>query len=144
MIRNQASLDEALAECFQAFYSRGPANRWRWLATGDSILAHGQQQQQIHPFLEDEVKAAMQGLNSKGAPRTKWHPNVLLQGLLGYEVIAALEDFKTDRCQMDRLNKAYIVILLKVQGAEQISDFRPISLSNSLHLIFAKVLANWL
>ena len=43
---------------------------------------------------------------------------------------------------MDRLNKAYIVLLPKVQGAEQIGDFRPILLSHSLYLIFAKVLAN--
>ena len=43
---------------------------------------------------------------------------------------------------MDRLNKAYIVMLPKVEGAEQIGDFHPISLSNSLYLIFAKVLAN--
>ena len=45
---------------------------------------------------------------------------------------------------MDRLNKAYIVLLPKFQGAEQIGDFRSISLSNSLYLIFAKVLANQL
>ena len=39
-------------------------------------------------------------------------------------------------------DKAYIVLLPKFQGAEQIGDFRPISLSNYLYLIFAKVLAN--
>ena len=37
---------------------------------------------------------------------------------------------------------AYIVLISKVQGAEQIGDFRPISLSNSIYLIIAKVLAN--
>ena len=56
--------------------------------------------------------------------------------------MAALEDFKAGWCQMDRLNKAYIMLLPKFKGAEQICDFRPISLSNSLYLIFAKVLAN--
>ena len=61
---------------------------------------------------------------------------------VGHEVMAALEDFRANRCNMDRLNKAFIVLLQKVQGAEQIGDFRPISLSNSLYLIFAKVLAN--
>ena len=45
---------------------------------------------------------------------------------------------------MDRLNKAYIMLLPKVQGAELIGDFRSISLCNSLYLIFAKVLANQL
>ena len=43
---------------------------------------------------------------------------------------------------MDRLNKAYIVLIPKVQGAEKIGEFRPISLSNSIYLIIAKVLAN--
>ena len=43
---------------------------------------------------------------------------------------------------MDRLNRAYIVLIPKVQGAEQIGDFWPISLSNSIYLIIAKVLAN--
>ena len=56
--------------------------------------------------------------------------------------MVALEDFRVSRCHMDRLNKAYIVLLPKVQEAEQIEDFRHISLSNSLYLIFAKVLAN--
>ena len=45
---------------------------------------------------------------------------------------------------MDRLNKAYIVLLPNVLGPEQIGAFRPISLSNSLYLIFAKVLVNQL
>ena len=45
---------------------------------------------------------------------------------------------------MDWLNRAYIVLILKVQGAERIGDFRPISLSNSFYLIIAKVLANHL
>ena len=54
--------------------------------------------------------------------------------------MAVLEDFRVGRLQTVILNKAYIVLWLKVQGTEQIDDFRPISRSNSLYLIFAKVL----
>ena len=43
---------------------------------------------------------------------------------------------------MERLNKVYLVLILKVPRAEQIGDFRPIALSNSIYLIIAKVLAN--
>ena len=43
---------------------------------------------------------------------------------------------------MDRLNRAYIVLIPRVPGAEHVRDFRPISLSNSIYLIIAKVLAN--
>ena len=56
--------------------------------------------------------------------------------------MSTIEDFRSGRCNMDRLNKAYIILLPKVEGAEQIGDFRPISLSNSIYLIIAKVLAN--
>ena len=55
--------------------------------------------------------------------------------------MSIIEDFRSGRCNMDRLNKAYIILLPKV-GAEQIGDFRQISLSNSIYLIIAKVLAN--
>ena len=80
----------------------------------------------------------MRGLNSEGAPGPD---NILVffykdcWDIVGHEVMAALEDFRANRCHMDRLNRAYIVILPKVQGAEQIGDFRPISLSNSLYMI---------
>ena len=62
--------------------------------------------------------------------------------IVGCDVMAALEDFGAGQCHMDRLNRAYMVLLSKVQGAKQIGDFHPISLSNSLYLIFTKVLAN--
>ena len=144
VISDHAIIGQAFVEYFGGFYRRGPANRWRWLATGASIL-DSSQQQLIHPFSEDEVKAVVSGLNSEGAPGLD---DILVffykdcWDTVRHEVIEALEEFREGRCQMDRLNKAYIMLIPKVQGAEQIGDFRLISLSNSLYLIFAKVLAN--
>ena len=145
VLSHQVAVAQALAQHFRDFYRRGLPNRWRWLATGASVLTSCQHQQLILPFSEDEVIAAVRGLNSEGAPG----PNDVqvffykdFWGRVRHEVMAALEDFKAGRCHMDRLNRAYIVLLPKVQGAKQIGDFRPISLSNSLYLIFAKVLAN--
>ena len=45
---------------------------------------------------------------------------------------------------MESLNKVYLVLLPKTPGAECIGDFWPISLSNSIYLIIAKVVANCL
>ena len=53
-----------------------------------------------------------------------------------------MEDFHAGRCQMERLNKVFLVLIPKCPGGEQISDFRPIALSNSIYLIIIKVLAN--
>ena len=50
-------------------------------------------------------------------------------------------DFLAGRCKMEWLNKVYLVLIPKTPGAEQIGDFRPIALSNSIYLIIAKVLA---
>ena len=56
--------------------------------------------------------------------------------------MATIKEFWAGRCNMDRLNRAYIILIPKVEGADRIGDFQPISLSNSICLIIAKVLAN--
>ena len=85
------------------------------------------------------------GLNSEGAPGPDGLPiffYIKCWDAVGPEVMAMIEDFWAGRCNMSQINRAYIVLIPKVQGAEQIGDFRPISLSNSIYLIIAKVLAN--
>ena len=75
----------------------------------------------ILPFSEDEVKGVVRGLNNEGAPRSDGIAVLFYKDLwdtVRHEVMAALEDFRADRCQMARLNKTYIVLLLNVQGAE--------------------------
>ena len=62
--------------------------------------------------------------------------------MVGPEVVLVMEDFHIGRCQMESLNKVYLILLLKTTRAEYRGDFRPISLSNSIYLIIAKVLAN--
>ena len=52
--------------------------------------------------------------------------------------------FHAGRCQMERLNKVFLVLIPKNPGALQIGDFRPTALSNSIYLIIAKVLPNCL
>ena len=75
------------------------------------------------------MKAAIRGLNSEGAPGPDDIPVFFYLecwDVVGAEVMAMIEDFKIGRCNMDRLNKAYIILLPKVEGAELIGDFRPI------------------
>ena len=104
-----------------------------------------QQQQLIISFSEDEVIAAVRGLNSEGALEQDGISVFFYKDCwdtVGHNVMVALEDFRAGRCHMDRLSRAYIILMQKVYGAEQFGDFRPTSLSNSLYLILAKVLAN--
>ena len=53
-----------------------------------------------------------------------------------------IEEFRWGNCGMERINKSHLFLLLKHQGADRVDDFRPISLSNSIYLIIARVLAN--
>ena len=88
---------------------------------------------------------AIRGLNSDGAPGPGGFPVFFYRDCwdaVGSEVMAMIEEFWAGRCNMNRLNRAYIILLPKVEGAEQIGDFQPISLSNSIYLIIAKVLAH--
>ena len=136
---------QALSDHFRDFYRRGPPCRWRWRATGAPTLPPTQHQQLIVPFSEEEVKLAIRGLNGEGAPGPDGIPIFFYNDCwdtIGPEVMATLEDFWVGRCNLDRLNRAYIVLIPKVPGAEHVRDFPPISLSNSIYLIIAKVLAN--
>ena len=101
----------------------------------------------MRPFLEEEVKLAIRGLNGDGAPGPDGLPVFFYrdcQDVIGTEVMTPVELFRGGELNMDRINRSRIVLILKSQGAMDIGDFRPISLSNSLYLILAKLLENWL
>ena len=140
-----AAVGTAIANHFRAFYRKGPMNKWEWTGEGAAILSAEQQDQLTRSFTEEEVRAAVQGLNGEGAPGPDGIPVFFYQkcwDLVGPEVMATIEDFQIRVCNMDHMNKAFLVLIPKCQGAEQVGDFRPISLSNSIYLIIAKVLAN--
>ena len=52
------------------------------------------------------------------------------------------EDLHQEVQGMERIDKSHIFLLPKYQGADRVEEFRPISLSNSIYLIIAKVLVN--
>ena len=147
VITSQAAVGRALADNFRGFFKRGPPNSWRWTGAGASCLSLDEQGSIIGPFLVDEVRAAINGLNAEGASgpdgisvffyRDYWDQ-------VAPDVMALMKEFYAGTARMDNINRAYIALLPKVHGAEQVGDFRPISLSNSIYLIIAKVLANCL
>ena len=109
------------------------------------MLSPTQQLQLTSPFLIDEVREAIYGLNAKGAPGPDGIPVFFYKNcwaLVGPNIIALMEEFHTITCRMGQINQAYITLLPKTSGAERVGDFRPIFLSNSIYLIIAKVLTN--
>ena len=110
-----------------------------------STLSQAQQRQLTGPFLQDEVRAAIRGLNAEGALGPDGIPIFFYKDCwarVGPEVMALMEELHACTCRMDRINRAYITVLPKTPGAERVGDFCPISLSNNIYLIIAKVLSN--
>ena len=142
----QTTIGQALSDHFRDFYRYDPPCRWRWRATGAATLPPTQHQQLTVPFSGEEVKVPIR-LNGEGAPGSDGIPVFFYSDCwdtVGPKVMETLEDFRVGRCNLDRLNRAYIVLIPKVPGVEHVRDFWPISLSNSIYLIIAKVLANQL
>ena len=78
------------------------------------------------PFLEDEVRAAICGLNAEGAPGPDRIPVFFYKDYwarVGPDVMALMDEFYASTCRMDRINRAYITLLPKISGAEQVGDF---------------------
>ena len=141
---DQAFVGHALIDHFRDFYRCRPPNNWKWTPTMASTLTSTQKTQLSSPFSIEEVKAAVWGLNSEGELGPDRIPIFFYKNCwdtIAPEVMQLMGDLYAGQCQMERLNKVYIV-LLKIPRAELLGDFRPIALSNSIHLIIAKVLAN--
>ena len=139
------AMGRALAEHFWAMTRRGGPSRWRWAGRGASQLTTDQRALLVRPFMKEEVQFAIAGLNGEGAPG----PDGLLVlfykefwAVVKGDVMATLEELRSPQANMERINKSYLFMLPKRQGAENVSDYRPIALSNSIYLIVAKVLAN--
>jgi hypothetical protein len=62
--------------------------------------------------------------------------------VVGNEVMEVIREFEKGNAGFDKINKSYLFLLPKTLGAEKFSDFRPISLSNSIYLVVSKILAN--
>ena len=91
------------------------------------------------------MQAALARLNGEGTPgpdglRVLFYKE--FWALVKGDVMATLEELGSPQANMEKINKSYLFILPKRHGAENVNDFRPISLSNSIYLIMAKVLAN--
>ena len=97
------------------------------------------------PFTEEEVRAALYELNDEKALGPGGFTTAFWQfswNTVKSEVMAIFKDFFDIDKFVKSLNSTFIVMIPKKEGADDLKDFRPISLVGSLYKLIAKVLAN--
>lgn len=97
------------------------------------------------PIIEDEIKKVISQIPQDKAPGpegfTGHFYNKCWQ-IIKSDVIAAINSIYNQRCRdFDLLNKANIVLIPKKEGAESVTDFRPISLIHGVAKIVSKILS---
>nr|XP_020149437.1 uncharacterized protein LOC109734646 [Aegilops tauschii subsp. strangulata] len=97
------------------------------------------------PFSEDEVWAAIRGMNPSSAPGPDGLPVKFFQtfwNVIKPEIMAIFDEFYVGTIDLGRLNYGIISLIPKVPGASDIRQFRPITVINVIFRILAKGYAN--
>ncbi|RVW12572.1 LINE-1 reverse transcriptase-like [Vitis vinifera] len=97
------------------------------------------------PFSEEEVHSALLEMNGDKAPGPDGFTVAFWQSCWGFvkeEILAMFKEFHEQKTFLKSLNNTFLVLIPKKGGAEDIGDFRPISLLGGLYKLLAKVLAN--
>ncbi|GFZ18132.1 hypothetical protein Acr_26g0014010 [Actinidia rufa] len=96
------------------------------------------------PFWEEEVSEVVMGLRGDKAPGPDGFTLAFLQhcwSMVKDDIMAVFEQFHAEGVFEKSLNAAFIVLILKKNGAVDIGDYRPISLIGCIYKVLAKVLA---
>jgi hypothetical protein len=98
------------------------------------------------PFSEEEVWETIKKLPSDKAPGPDGFTGLFYKAcwpVIKGDIMAAMSAVWSRKfINFSNLNSAYITLIAKVEGAEQVKDFRPISLVHSFAKLVTKVLAN--
>ena len=96
-------------------------------------------------FTKDEVFGALLGCSGDKAPRPDGFSMAFWQFVWDFvkdDVMSFFKEFYEHGKFVKSLNATFLVLIPKKAGAEDLRDFRPISLLGSLYKWLAKVLAN--
>jgi hypothetical protein len=99
------------------------------------------------PFTDEEISDALFQIGPLKAPGPDGFPARFFQRnweALRNEVIRAVREFFTSGVMAEGANTTAIVIIPKKEQAENLKDFRPISLCNVIYKIVSKCMVNHL
>ncbi|XP_011625869.1 uncharacterized protein LOC105421170 [Amborella trichopoda] len=98
-----------------------------------------------HPLSETEILAAINDLGKDKAPGPNGFPIAsfkLCWDTFKTDFLSVFDEFFHRGIHHKAINATFSALVLKIEGVEELKDFRPISLVNSSFKILAKVLAS--
>ncbi|RVW46326.1 LINE-1 reverse transcriptase-like [Vitis vinifera] len=97
------------------------------------------------PFTMEEIHAALMGMNGDKAPGPDGFTGAFWQTCWEFvkeDIMDLFKEFYVQKSFEKSLNTTFLVLIPKKGGAEDLGEFRPISLLGGLYKLVAKVLAN--
>ena len=99
----------------------------------------------VEPFAEKEIYEAILQTSPDKAPGPDGFTEAFFRScwaIIKGDLMATMNSFHAARCiNLELLNSANIILIPKKDGAEHISNYRPISLIHSVAKLIAKILA---
>ena len=110
----------------------------------DQINQQEAENLEIH-FSEAEIHSALMEMNGDKAPGPDGFTVAFWQSCWDFtkeEIMEMFKEFHEHSFFLKSLNNTFLVLIPKKGGAEDLGDFRPISLLGGLYKLLAKVLTN--
>ncbi|RVW45034.1 Transposon TX1 uncharacterized 149 kDa protein [Vitis vinifera] len=110
----------------------------------DRISQHEAESLEI-PFSENEIHSALMEMSGDKAPGPDGFTMAFWQSSWDFvkeEILEMFKEFHEQGSFLKSLNNTFLVLIPKKGGADDLGDFRPISLLGGLYKLMAKVLAN--
>lgn len=96
------------------------------------------------PFSEEEIKGTLNSVEDEKAPGPDRFPTLLFKwcwDVMGKDMLVVFQAFHAHDQWCRSLSATFITLIPKKKGAENMKDFRPISLVGCLYKLLAKTLA---
>ncbi|KAJ1278509.1 hypothetical protein BS78_04G085000 [Paspalum vaginatum] len=144
VLYDHQSKTEALTKYYEQLLGSSVPTSWGFGL--DRLYANRERVQQdalIAPFSEQEFGTALKSINKNSAPGPDGFGAGFYSAAWNFikpVVMSFADGFYKGEIQLNRVNRAYIVLLPKKQGTLQPGDFRPISLQNLSVKLLTKVL----
>ncbi|RVX02750.1 LINE-1 retrotransposable element ORF2 protein [Vitis vinifera] len=144
-LTEEKDVREGVANAFQHLLTEN--SDWKADIEGLQLEQLNQQEAENleQPFSEEEIHSALMEMNGDKAPGPDGFTMAFWQRcwvIVKEEVLEMFKEFYEQSAFIKSMNSTFLVLIPKKGGAEDLGEFRPISLLGGLYKLLAKVLAN--